>query len=516
MLKLLTHNTYLAKIDLKDAYFLLSIQKKYRKYLRFKFRDVLYEFNALPFGLSVAPFLFTKILKKVIGYLRESNILLVFYLDDILIIADTKSECIKNIKITSDLLENLGFIINTTKSVLNPQQTITFLGFSFNSLSMKISLTEEKAQIIKRKIKEFKKKTQCTVRSFAQLIGTLVAACPATKYGIAHLKIFETLKQSVIQNDYDNYNKKMKIPAYIKNELTWWETNIGQGQNIKPKPFTLEIYSDASPSGWGAFCGKKHFHGFWDKKETQMHINFLEIKAAYYALKSLTKNKNNIHILLRIDNQTAISCINRGGSVKFRHLNDATKLIWDWCENKNLSVFASYITSAENFKADKESRSMSIDTEYQLSNYAFANIIQSFGKPEIDLFASRINNKCEKYISWFPDPNSSLIDAFTTSWSTYYFYAFPPFSCITRALEKIIQEKALGIMVVPNWPSQPWFPIFQKLLLKKPILFEPSPNLLLSPFRTSHPLSKKLSLVAGILSGSLTKEEESQPLQYQQ
>jgi len=44
-----------------------------------------------------------------------------------------------------------------------------------------------------------------------------------------------------------------------------------------------------------------------------MHINFLEIKAALYALKSLTKNKHDIRILLRIDNQTAISCINRGG-----------------------------------------------------------------------------------------------------------------------------------------------------------------------------------------------------------
>ncbi|XP_050292960.1 uncharacterized protein LOC126733621 isoform X1 [Anthonomus grandis grandis] len=505
VLRLLHHNNYLAKIDLKDAYFLLSMQKKYRKYLRFKFRNVMYEFNSLPFGLSVAPFIFTKIMKQVAGFLRKLNILLIFYLDDILLLADSKSQCIKNIKTTTQLLENLGFIININKSVLQPEQTINFFGFSFNSASLKISLPEKNIYSIKQKIKQFKRKIQCTVRVFAQLLGKLVASCPATKYGFAHLKILEIIKHSAIRSDYQNYNKKMEICDSIRNELSWWENNIGKGQDIKPHQFKLEIFSDASPTGWGAFCGKNTFHGFWDKNESQMHINYLEIKAAYYALSSLTKNKTNIRILLRIDNQTAISCINRGGSVRFHHLNDATRLIWEWCENKNISIFASYITSSENFKADKESRSLSIDTEYQLNLYAFTKIIQNFGEPEIDLFASRINNKCKKYISWFPDPSSFSVDAFTISWTACYFYAFPPFSCIPRVLEKIIEEKALGIMVVPNWPSQPWFPIFQKLLTEDPIYFKPNPSLLLSPFRTSHPLCKELSLVAGKLSGSLIK-----------
>lgn len=297
-----------------------------------------------------------------------------------LLIADTKDQCKNNIKTTTDLLEKLGFIINVNKSILDPQQSITFLGFSFNSISMKISLPQEKTEILRRQIEEFKRKTHCTVRVFAQLI----ASCPATRYGFTHLKVFEILKHSVISNDYKNYNRKIEIPSLLKIELSWWEKNIGKGQDIKPQQFALEIFSDASPSGWGASCEKRMFHGFWDKKESRMHINFLEIKAALYALKSLTKNKHDIRILLRIDNQTAISCINRGGSVKFKHLNYATKLIWEWCENKNLSVFASYITSSDNIKADKESRSLSIDTEYQLNYYAFTKIIKNFGKPEID------------------------------------------------------------------------------------------------------------------------------------
>lgn len=81
---------------------------------------------------------------------------------------------------------------------------------------------------------------------------------------------------------------------------------------MKPRDFDLQIYSDASKTGWGAFCLDQRCHGFWDFDEQQKHINFLEIKAAFYAVKCFTKFKNNIRVLLRIDNKTAISCINRG------------------------------------------------------------------------------------------------------------------------------------------------------------------------------------------------------------
>nr|CAH7758348.1 unnamed protein product [Callosobruchus chinensis] len=46
--KLLTKNIYLANIDLKDAYYLISIDKKYRKYLRYAFQSRLYESVVFP------------------------------------------------------------------------------------------------------------------------------------------------------------------------------------------------------------------------------------------------------------------------------------------------------------------------------------------------------------------------------------------------------------------------------------------------------------------------------------
>ena len=53
MLKdLLKKGDFMAKIDLKDAYFAVPISEPDKKYLRFRWKGQMYQFNCLPFGLS--------------------------------------------------------------------------------------------------------------------------------------------------------------------------------------------------------------------------------------------------------------------------------------------------------------------------------------------------------------------------------------------------------------------------------------------------------------------------------
>lgn len=105
--------------------------------------------------------------------------------------------------------------------------------------------------------------------------------------------------------------------------------------------------------------------------------------------------------------------INKMGGVKVDYLHSDAKRFWEWCETRNLWVFAEYISSKENKEADTLSRISNTDIEWELSDYAFQKITRVFGKPEIDLFASRINKKCETYCSWKRDPDARVINAFT-------------------------------------------------------------------------------------------------------
>lgn len=180
----------------------------------------------------------------------------------------------------------------------------------------------------------------------------------------------------------------------------------------------------------------------------------------FFGLKCFAAECRNCEILLRIDNSTAVSYINRMGGIQLKQFNKLTSEIWKWSENRKLWLFASYIPSKENSEADKLSRITNIDTEWELSQNVYRSVARKFGCPSIDLFASRLNSKCKLYVSWHTDPEAYAIDAFTLSWENLRFYAFPPFALILRVLQKIRVDKATGIVVAPYWPTQPWYPIF--------------------------------------------------------
>lgn len=502
--RLVTKDCYMASIDLQDAYFLVPINKSQRKFLRFIYNDIPYQINCLPFGLCTSPFVFTKLLKPVMEYLRYTHGLIsVIYLDDIFCVGRTFSECKNNVTLTKTLLESVGFLINFEKSCFEPKTICKFLGFMFDSKRMLLELPNSKKSKIKSRLTTFLNLKKCSLREFARFVGLLVSACPAIRYSWVYTKYFEQFKFVCLLKN-PNYDQIIELPEIIKPDIIWWLNHIDYGFNqLDCEEFDLEIFSDASTSGWGAYYNNNDGSGYWKDWEKKLHINELELKAAFLALKCFTKNLSHSKILLRIDNVTAISCINRMGSVQYSHLNKITREIWQWCEMRKLTIFASYINTKDNCEADQLSRKNFEDTEWELNKNAFDTITSSFGYPEIDLFASRCNAKCNKFVTWKNDPEAWAVDAFTISWKNRFFYAFPPFCLITKVIQKIIREKAEGILVVPYWKGQVWYPILQKIINSDLILFGPDPDLLTSPFRIKHNLHRALKLVAVKLSGSL-------------
>ena len=78
---------------------------------------------------------------------------------------------------------------------------------------------------------------------------------------------------------------------------------------------------------------------------------------------------------------------------------------------------------------------------------AFEKICTAFGKPDIDLFASRLNYQCKPFVAWKPDPEAKAIDAFTVNWGEYTnVYIFPPFSLLNKVLQKMAADGAQGLL----------------------------------------------------------------------
>ena len=142
--ELLKRDAYFTSIDLENAYFSIPISKNSRKYLKFIWNDVLYEFVCLPFGLSSAPRVFTKIMKPIFSYMRSQGISCFFYIDDSLNQDIDQETCMNNATMLLQMMEELGFYINFEKSALLPSRRILYFGFIIDSEQFKLFLPEEK------------------------------------------------------------------------------------------------------------------------------------------------------------------------------------------------------------------------------------------------------------------------------------------------------------------------------------------------------------------------------------
>ena len=110
-------------------------------------------------------------------------------------------------------------------------------------------------------------------------------------------------------------------------------------------------------------------------------------------------------------------------------------------------------------------------TKWMINKCVFLELVKIFGSPAIHLFASRLNKQVTTSVSWKPDPDALFIDAFSRSWQELNFYAFPRFNVVGRCINKIKKEKAQGMIILPLWPSQTWFPISLQMMTSVPFLY---------------------------------------------
>ena len=157
----------MVKLDLKDAYLSVPIHPSSQKYLQFSWEGQSWQFRALPFGLSSAPYVFTKLLKPVVSTLRKLGIRIILYLDDMLIMSRSKEETRRNLATTVELLIALGFIVNLKKSVLSPVQELEFLGFILNSHRMTIALPFQKLHSLGKMARQIRNQGKTTVQDLA-------------------------------------------------------------------------------------------------------------------------------------------------------------------------------------------------------------------------------------------------------------------------------------------------------------------------------------------------------------
>jgi len=429
-------------------------------------------------------------------------------LDDILIINSSRIGLIKDLEVVRSTLEQLGFVISKEKSVTSPTQLLEYLGLMIDSVNMSFSLPPKKIDKILSQCRSLLKAQLVSLRDLASFLGSLNWASFAISRSQAHIRS--------IQSDYITGSKRFggdltqRIPLSVgaRGDLNWWAANVvaSNGRPLfDPEP-SLVIYSDASLSGWGASCGNVSTGGLWTVNHLNWHINDLELQAAFYALKCFAADLYDCSVLLRMDNTTAISYINRFGGSRSSSLCKIAIEITSWCEARNICLQATHIPGILNSIADRESRARMDWSEWMLSRAAFDSVMAVWPM-KIDLFASAWNAQLPEFVSWLPQPNAIGTDALSIPWSGLKGYAFPPFCLIKDCLSKIIRERAELVLICPFWPAQPWFPLILSLAMDVPLILSQRSDLLTDNMGVPHQLCllPSFRLVAWMLSGTASK-----------
>ena len=170
---------YFTTFDLKSGYHHVDIHEDIWPYLGFSWDSGItrrcFMFRVLPFGLSTACYVFTKLLRPLVRRWRSRGLRCIVYIDDGIYAAESQDQCVEGTKMIIDDLTSAGFIINVSKSKLEPQQVGQWLGFTLDLLDGKFFVPKEKiAKLVHSVISALAAKL-VPARQLASIVGQIIS-----------------------------------------------------------------------------------------------------------------------------------------------------------------------------------------------------------------------------------------------------------------------------------------------------------------------------------------------------
>ena len=450
----------------KSGYHHVDICQAHREYLGFAwlFNGSLefFRFKQLPFGLSSAPYIFTKLVRPLVKKWRGEGKSIVVFLDDGLGFASSYAEAVKfSSEVKEDIIAS-GFVPNVQKSVWRPASKIRWLGYDVDLNAGYISIPKRRISDITDTIDGILSEKRHPSFIFARKLASIVGKVMSTGLVTGNVARVMTKALHVCIESRNSWAGTVALSAEAIDELQFWKRNI-QCLNkcaVGPRADCSSIvFSDASGSGFAGYVvdvANTVSHGLWSKSEAQKSSTWKELKAVELVLKALAPKLSCRRIKWFTDNQ-AVEKIAVCGGMK-TDLQEIALDICKTCLEYNIQLDMEWVPRSENQKADKLSRIIDND-DWSISDEAFKYFDGLWGPHSIDRFASYYNTKVQRFNSRFWNPGTEAIDAFTLDWSNENNWLVPPISLTARVLLHMADTKSVGTLICPCWYSAPFWPL---------------------------------------------------------
>ncbi len=329
--------------------------------------------------------------------------------------------------------------------------------------AMRAAIAPERALAIQKLAATFKSDTARPLKVFQRMLGLMAAASPVLQLGLLHMRPLQRwLKPRVPHNAWHHGRLHIRVNQACVTALTTWKNPrwMKKGVAMGLVHTRKVVTTDASNTGWGALYEGKLTFGHWSKAESGFHINCLEMLAVCRACQFFLPDLIGRHVLIRSDNMSVVSYINRQGGVSSKRLFILAERLLEWAQLNLRSLRAAHLPGRLNQGADMLSRSNVPSEEWMLHPQVVQKIWKTFGKAEVDLFASKDNSHCPTYYSKDRDN--------AHDWPNLLLYAFPPIALLPQVVRRVREQGHKVLLVAPLWRNQPWLSELTQLLTAAP------------------------------------------------
>ncbi len=230
-----------------------------------------------------------------------------------------------------------------------------------------------------------------SVGTCRRLLGLMAAASPVLPLGLLHMRPFLWWMKELRLHPTVPATRLIRVSRSCCRHLLMWRDPVFLQSGVRMGVIHRRhmITTDASMTGWGAVFEGRPASGEWKEEFLFWHINCLELRAVFLALKYFLPVLGGHHIIVRTDNMAVVSQgINRQGGSKSRTLDRLARYLLLWSQDKFLSLRAVHVPGVLNLAAVFLSRQKLEPGEWMLNRQTVSQIWDLFGKAEMDLFAS--------------------------------------------------------------------------------------------------------------------------------
>ena len=265
--------TLMAKVDIKNAFRLLPVQRTDWHLLGIRWRGQFYVDKCLPFGLRSAPFLFNRVADAFAWILTNNYGVsdLIHYLDDFFTVGHHNSGHCQDHLTSIIRAAELLHIPLAPEKVEGPQSIMTFLGIELDSVQGLARLPQEKLEEIRHQLTTWGKRRKCTKRELLALIGKLSFAIKVVPAGRTFLRRLIDLSMTV-----HRMHHHITLTSLARKDIEWWQHFLpawpGVALFLEPgwaRAIDLNLFTDAAGAiGFGGYFQGAWFNGRWQTNQT--------------------------------------------------------------------------------------------------------------------------------------------------------------------------------------------------------------------------------------------------------